>query len=252
MTPGPLLQGRRAIVTGGANPRGIGRAVVDLFLQHGARVASLDLSYPGEAASPSANEALLVHCDVTSEASCRRAVDAVLERFDGIDVLVNNAGIVAATRIWDLQAPEFLRMLDVNLNGTYHMTRAALDALMASECSPAIVNLGSTAASRGGGLLGGSHYAASKGGVISFTKALARELGPKGIRANCVAPGIIATDMTIGKFGPQWEQELKQTVPLGRFGDAAEVARAALFLASDLSSYTTGAVIDVNGGFHIH
>ncbi|MFY3597572.1 SDR family oxidoreductase, partial [Achromobacter xylosoxidans] len=117
---------------------------------------------------------------------------------------------------------------------------------------PAIATRGSTAALRGGGLLGGSHYAASKGGVISFTKALARELGPRGVRANCVAPGIIETDMTLGKFGENWEQELKQGIPLQRFGSPAEVAQAILFLASDLSSYSTGIVVDVNGGFHIH
>ena len=105
---------------------------------------------------------------------------------------------------------------------------------------------------RGGGQLGGSHYAASKGGVISFTKALARELGPRGVRANCVAPGIIETDMTLGKFGENWEQALKQGIPLQRFGSPAEVAQAILFLASDLSSYSTGIVVDVNGGFHIH
>jgi NAD(P)-dependent dehydrogenase (short-subunit alcohol dehydrogenase family) len=143
-------------------------------------------------------------------------------------------------------------MVEVNLTGTYNVTHAALPELLQSARRPAIVNLGSTAALRGGGLLGGSHYAASKGGVISFTKALARELGPRGVRANCVAPGIIETDMTLGKFGENWEQELKQGIPLQRFGSPAEVAQAILFLASDLSSYSTGIVVDVNGGFHIH
>lgn len=247
-----LLAGKRAVVTGGANPRGIGAAVVDMFLAHGASVAVLDYAYPEDGAGALAEGRINVHCDVSRSASCEAAIKRALDALGGIDVLVNNAGIVAATRIWDLPEEEFRRMIDVNLTGTYNVTHAALPALLESDRRPAIVNLGSTAALRGGGLLGGSHYAASKGGVISFTKALARELGPRGIRANCVAPGIIETDMTLGKFGENWEQELKQGIPLQRFGSPAEVAQAIVFLASDLSSYSTGIVVDVNGGFHIH
>jgi NAD(P)-dependent dehydrogenase (short-subunit alcohol dehydrogenase family) len=248
-----LLAGKRAVVTGGANPRGIGAAIVRLFIEHGAAVAVLDRDYPDDdAGGPQGAGPVTLHCDVSSGASCEAAMARAQEALGGIDVLVNNAGIVAATRIWDLPEDEFRRMVDVNLTGTYNVTRAALPALLASDRKPAIVNLGSTAALRGGGLLGGSHYAASKGGVISFTKALARELGPRGVRANCVAPGIIETDMTLGKFGENWETELKQGIPLQRFGSPAEVAQAILFLASDLSSYSTGIVVDVNGGFHIH
>lgn len=246
-----LLAGKRAVVTG-ANPRGIGAAIVAQFLAQGASVAVLDRDYPAGADAALAGGRVNLHCDVSSGASCEQAVARAAQALGGIDVLVNNAGIVAATRIWDLPEDEFRRMLDVNLTGTYNVTRAALPHLFESGRGPAIVNLGSTAALRGGGLLGGSHYAASKGGVISFTKALARELGPRGVRANCVAPGIIETDMTLGKFGENWEQELKQGIPLQRFGSPAEVAQAILFLASDLSSYSTGIVVDVNGGFHIH
>ena len=247
-----LLEGKRVLVTGGANPRGIGAAMADLFLAHGARVAVLDHAYPDQAPAGLDGGRVDLHCDISDQASCEQAVARAVQALGGLDVLVNNAGIVAATRIGELPEDEFRRMIDVNLTGTYLVTRAALPALLASGRRPAIVNLGSTAALRGGGLLGGSHYAASKGGVISFTKALARELGPKGIRANCVAPGIIETDMTLGKFGADWEKELKQGIPLQRFGEPAEVAQAALFLASDLSSYSTGIVVDVNGGFHIH
>ncbi|WP_447981261.1 SDR family NAD(P)-dependent oxidoreductase [Achromobacter kerstersii] len=247
-----LLAGKRAVVTGGANPRGIGAAVVDLFLAHGATVAVLDYAYPEGGVGVLADGRVDLHCDVSRGVSCEAAIEQARMALGGIDVLVNNAGIVAATRIWDLHEDEFRRMIDVNLTGTYNVTHAALPALLESTRRPAIVNLGSTAALRGGGLLGGSHYAASKGGVISFTKALARELGPRGIRANCVAPGIIETDMTLGKFGENWEQELKHGIPLQRFGSPAEVAQAIVFLASDLSSYSTGIVVDVNGGFHIH
>ncbi|MFY2759429.1 SDR family NAD(P)-dependent oxidoreductase [Achromobacter xylosoxidans] len=230
----------------------MGAAIVAQFLAQGASVAVLDRDYPAGADAALAGGRVNLHCDVSSGASCEQAVARAAQALGGIDLLVNNAGIVAATRIWDLPEDEFRRMLDVNLTGTYNVTRAALPHLFESGRGPAIVNLGSTAALRGGGLLGGSHYAASKGGVISFTKALARELGPRGVRANCVAPGIIETDMTLGKFGENWEQELKQGIPLQRFGSPAEVAQAILFLASDLSSYSTGIVVDVNGGFHIH
>ncbi|WP_315139513.1 SDR family NAD(P)-dependent oxidoreductase [Achromobacter marplatensis] len=247
-----LLAGKRAVVTGGANPRGIGAAVVELFLAQGATVAVLDQAYPESAGPALAQGRVDLHCDVSQAASCEAALAHAAQVLGGVDILVNNAGIVAATRIWDLEEDEFRRMIDVNLTGTYNVTHAALPALLESTRRPAIVNLGSTAALRGGGLLGGSHYAASKGGVISFTKALARELGPRGVRANCVAPGIIETDMTLGKFGENWEQELKQGIPLQRFGLPADVAQAILFLASDLSSYSTGIVVDVNGGFHIH
>ncbi|MGV2865548.1 SDR family NAD(P)-dependent oxidoreductase [Achromobacter sp. AGC39] len=247
-----LLAGKRAVITGGANPRGIGAAVVELFLAQGASVAVLDHAYPEDGPGAVEDGRVNLHCDVSRGASCKAAMARAVKALGGIDVLVNNAGIVAATRIWDLPEDEFRRMVDVNLTGTYNVTHAALPALLESTRQAAIVNLGSTAALRGGGLLGGSHYAASKGGVISFTKALARELGPRGVRANCVAPGIIETDMTLGKFGENWEQELKQGIPLQRFGSPAEVAQAILFLASDLSSYSTGIVVDVNGGFHIH
>lgn len=250
-TNGALLSGKRVLVSGGANPRGIGRAIITLFLEHGAEVACLDLAQI-EAGMPGTGRILSLACDVRAVDSCRTAVDAVQQAFGGIDILVNNAGIVGATRIWELEEEEFVRMIDVNLNGAFRLTSAALPALLASRAGPAIVNIGSMAAMRGGGLLGGSHYASSKGGILSFTKALARELGPRGIRANAIAPGIIDTDMTNGKFDPTLEAGLKDGIPLQRFGTAQEVARSALFLASDLSSYCTGAVIDVNGGFHIH
>jgi NAD(P)-dependent dehydrogenase (short-subunit alcohol dehydrogenase family) len=250
-----LLAGRRVIVSGGANPRGIGRAIITLFLAQGARVACVDLDEVG-AGTPGADAILGLRCDVRSAESCREAVAAATAAFGGVDIVVNNAGIVGATPVWELQEEEFVRMIDINLNGAFRLTRAALPALMDSARTrpgqAAIVNMGSMAAMRGGGLLGRAHYATSKGGIHSLTKALAKELGPQGIRANAIAPGIIATDMTVGKFGDAMEASLKAGLPLRRFGTADEVAKTALFLASDLSSYCTGTVIDVNGGFHIH
>ncbi|WP_283808474.1 SDR family NAD(P)-dependent oxidoreductase [Bradyrhizobium sp. AS23.2] len=159
-----MLAGKRAVVTGGANPRGIGAAIVELFLAQGASVAVLDSAYPAATQPVLLDGRVKLHCDVADIASCDQAIEAAVSALGGIDVLVNNAGIVAATRIWDMRDDEFRRMIEVNLTGTYNITQAALPALMQSERRPAIVNLGSTAALRGGGLLGGSHYAASKGG----------------------------------------------------------------------------------------
>ena len=172
------------------------------------------------------------------------------EALGGIDVLVNNAGIVAATRIWDLPEDEFRRMVDVNLTGTYNVTRAALPALLASERKPAIVNL--VPPPLRGGASGRLALRRVQGRGHQFHQGAGPRTGPARVRANCVAPGIIETDMTLGKFGENWETELKQGIPLQRFGSPAEVAQAILFLASDLSSYSTGIVVDVNGGFHIH
>ncbi|MFY3057748.1 SDR family NAD(P)-dependent oxidoreductase, partial [Achromobacter xylosoxidans] len=153
MSGGPLglLAGKRAVVTGGANPRGIGAAIVAQFLAQGASVAVLDRDYPAGADAALAGGRVNLHCDVSSGASCEQAVARAAQALGGIDLLVNNAGIVAATRIWDLPEDEFRRMLDVNLTGTYNVTRAALPHLFESGRGPAIVNLGSTAALRGGG-----------------------------------------------------------------------------------------------------
>ena len=244
-----LLSGFRTIVTGGGHPMGIGQATASLFVQQGARVVVLDREFPA-AGLPAGQNAISL--DVSDTDACRVAVARAAERMGGVDIVVNNAGIVAATRIASLPAAEFSHMLEVNLIGTFNMTQAALPFLQRSDKGAAIVNLGSIAAQRGGGLLGGSHYSASKGGVISFTKASARELGSLGIRANAVAPGIIQTGMIEGKYDAERTRAICDTIPLGRFGTPHEVASVILFLASPLSSYLTGTVIDVNGGFHIH
>jgi NAD(P)-dependent dehydrogenase (short-subunit alcohol dehydrogenase family) len=244
-----LLQGSRTIVTGGGHPMGIGQATAALFVQHGANVVVLDREFPATGL-PDGQHAITL--DVSDGHACGVAMARAAELMGGVDIVVNNAGIVAATRIASLTVAEFSRMLEVNLLGTFNITQAAIPFLQRSDKGAAVVNLGSIAAQRGGGLLGGSHYAASKGGVISFTKASARELGSLGIRVNAVAPGIIQTGMTEGKYDAERTRAICDTIPLGRFGTAHEVASVILFLASPLSSYLTGTVIDVNGGFHIH
>ncbi len=241
-----LLEGKRAIVTGGSHPGGIGQATARLFVEHGARVVTLDR----DPSMQSAAELALV-ADIAKPIDCDKAVTEAALHMGGLDILVNNAGIVASKAISEMSSAEFTQMLDVNLVGTFNMTRSAIPYLKTNKHA-SIINLGSIAAQRGGGLLGGSHYAASKGGVASFTKATARELAPFGVRANAVAPGIIDTGMTLNKYSEERRVAICETIPLGRFGTAVDVANVILFLASSLSGYITGATLDVNGGYHIH
>jgi NAD(P)-dependent dehydrogenase (short-subunit alcohol dehydrogenase family) len=142
-------------------------------------------------------------------------------------------------------------MMDVNLRGTFNICRSVL-RVFSGRKSGVIVNMGSVAAQRGGGLVGGAHYAASKGGVISLTRSIAREFGPLGIRANVVCPSMTETGMLDGNVTPEQFREITAAIPLRRAGRPSDIAGACLFLASDLSAYVTGATIDVNGGSHIH
>ena len=250
---GRLLEGRVAIVTGAGARRGLGRAIAVLFAAHGARVVATDID--GEASRETADRLGKGHIhlrhDVASRGDCTAAARAALDLDGRIDVLVNNAGVVSPARVTEIDDAEYARILDVNLKGTLLMTQAVVPA-MRERGGGSIVNVSSVAGQRGGGIFGGSHYAASKAGVLGYTKAVARELGPEGIRANAICPSYINTDITAGQMTDEQLAAIIAAVPLGRAGRADEVAGAALFLASDLSSYVTGATIDVNGGSHIH
>ena len=142
-------------------------------------------------------------------------------------------------------------MTDVSLRGMLYMSQAVIPAMRAQQ-SGSIVNLSSVSAQRGGGIFGGPHYSAAKAGMLGLTKAMARELGPDRIRVNAICPGFISTDITAGKLTDAQLQGIVDGVPLGRPGEASDVAGCALFLASDLSAYCTGTEVDVNGGSHIH
>jgi len=142
-------------------------------------------------------------------------------------------------------------VLDVNLRGTLYMSQAVIPH-MRRRGSGSIVCMSSVSAQRGGGIFGGPHYSAAKGGVLGLAKAMARELGPDAVRVNSITPGLIQTDITGGKLTEDLKAQILDGIPLKRLGEAADVANACLFLASDLSSYITGAVIDVNGGMLIH
>lgn len=249
-----LLDGKIAVISGAASRRGIGRATARLFAEQGAHVVVLDLE-ADEAAAAAAELPRGGHlglaCDVTDRAACAAAVDAVLARFGRIDALVNNAGITQPLKLMEIGPAEYDAVLDVNLRGTLQLSQAVVPHMRARR-EGVIACMSSVSAQRGGGIFGGPHYAAAKAGVLGLAKAMARELGPDGIRVNCVTPGLIQTDITGGRLTDAMKAEILKGIPLGRLGEAIDVARCFLFLCSDLSSYVTGAVIDVNGGMLIH
>jgi NAD(P)-dependent dehydrogenase (short-subunit alcohol dehydrogenase family) len=248
-----LLADKVAVISGAASPRGIGLATARLFAQQGARVAILDLDQTGAecAAKELGSQHRGFHCDVADLESCRRAAAAVLDAFGRTDILINNAGITQPIKFMDIAPENWDRVLDVNLRGVLYLSQAFVPHMRERQ-QGSIACMSSVSAQRGGGVFGGPHYSAAKAGVLGLAKAMARELGPDGIRVNCVTPGLIQTDITGGKLTDTLRQEILKGIPLNRLGDADDVAGAFLFLASDLSAYITGAVIDVNGGMLIH
>ncbi|MCD2178596.1 SDR family NAD(P)-dependent oxidoreductase [Rhizobium sp. C1] len=248
-----LLTGKYAIVTGAASARGLGKATAKLFAEHGATVAILDLN--AEAASAAAADLGPQHvglaCNVTDKAACDAAVAELEKRWGRVDILVNNAGITQPLKIMDIGPSNYDAVLDVNLRGTLYMSQAVITG-MRERKSGAIVNLSSVSAQRGGGIFGGPHYSAAKAGVLGLTKAMARELAPSNVRVNAICPGFIATDITGGKLTPDMLEKIVEGIPMGRAGEASDVAGCALFLASELSAYCTGTEVDVNGGSLIH
>src|SRR5262249_19253812 len=166
-------------------------------------------------------------------------------RFGGIDILVNNAGIWRSSPIEEMSDGEWAEMLGVNLTGAFHCTRAAVPAMKEAH-SGRIISIPSTAGQRGEAFC--SHYPATKGGLISFTKSLAAELAPYGILVNCVAPGWVVTDMTREDLLGARRESILQTIPLSRAGTPEEIAGAVLYLASELSTFVTGEILNVNGG----
>lgn len=248
-----LLEGRTAIITGAASPRGLGKATASLFAQHGCKVAILDLNEAAaqDAAADIGELHVGLACDVTRKADCEKAVATVLDSFGQIDILVNNAGITQPLKIMDITHENYDAVLDVNLLGTLNMSQSVIPH-MRDRKAGSIVNMSSVSAQRGGGIFGGPHYSAAKAGVLGLTKAMARELAPDGVRSNAICPGFIATDITGGALTEDMMTQILAGIPMGRAGAASDVAGCCLFLASDLSAYVTGSEIDVNGGSLIH
>jgi NAD(P)-dependent dehydrogenase (short-subunit alcohol dehydrogenase family) len=248
-----LLEGRTAVISGAASLRGIGLATARLFAKHGARVAILDLDEGAarQAADSIGPGHLGLACDVTNPDACKKAIDKVVAKFGAIDVLINNAGISQPLKIMDIDQKNWDLIVDVNMSGVLYLSQAVIPH-MRDRGKGSIACMSSVSAQRGGGIFGGPHYSAAKAGVLGLAKAMARELGPNGIRVNCVTPGLIQTDITGGKLTDEMKTKILEGIPLNRLGVADDVANIFLFLASDLSAYVTGAVIDVNGGMLIH
>jgi len=248
-----LLDSRYAVITGGASPRGLGKATAKAFAEHGATIAIVDLDQ--EAAEAAAADIGQDHIglagNVTDVNSCKAVVSALEALWGRIDILVNNAGITQPLNIMDIAPDNYDAVMDVNLRGTLYMSQAVIPGMRGAR-SGSIINMSSVSAQRGGGIFGGPHYSSAKAGVLGLTKAMARELGPDGIRVNAICPGFIDTDITAGKLTPQMKEQIVAVIPMGRAGKAIDVAGCALFLASDLSAYCTGTEVDVNGGSLIH
>jgi NAD(P)-dependent dehydrogenase (short-subunit alcohol dehydrogenase family) len=255
-----LLDGKVCIIAGAAAPKGIGQATARLFAEHGALLVLADINASDATAADFASaltteghplpDVIAVRCDISDPQDCDRLVTTAIERFGRLDVLVNSAGIVGSGSMLDVDADALDRMISVNLKGAFNLCQAALAGFVKQQHG-IIVNIASLAAQRGGGLVGGAHYAAAKGGVLSLTRSIAREFGPQGIRANAICPAMAQTSMLDGVTEAQIDA-IKAEIPLRRLGTPRDVAGACLFLASDLSNFVTGATLDVNGGLHIH
>lgn len=247
-----LLAGQTAVITGASRSNSIGTATGKLFLQHGAKVALLDVNPEVTRIAADIGDSVLgITCDVRSEPQIRDAIGDVAEKFGRIDILVNSAGLVRSSKILDITPEEYETVLDTNLRGTFHVVRAVVPHMRRAG-GGAIVCMSSIAGESGGGVFGTAHYAAAKAGIFGLAKGLARELAPEGIRCNAVAPGPIDNDFTEGAMTREIKDEIARKIPLGRLGTAEDVAGVCLFLASELSSFVTGTVVDVNGGLLIH
>jgi 3-oxoacyl-[acyl-carrier protein] reductase len=243
------FQGKVSIVTGGG--AGIGEAIALAFAREGAHVAIWDLDgNRAEKVSSTIQEmghkSIAIQMSVANAREVNASVQRVLREYGRIDILINNAGICQVVpSVEEIKEEDWDRVLAVNLKGVFLCSKAVM-GVMKKQKAGKIINMGSLAG-KVGGIATGAHYAASKAAVMCLTKSLAKELGPYGVHVNAIAPGVIETDMTQMITGGDWRAYLS-TIPLGRIGVVDEVAKVALFLASDEASYLTGEIIDVNGG----
>jgi len=229
------LAGKVALVTGAA--RGIGARIAALFAERGATVVRADVAANAE-----------LRMDVTDRAEVRAAMARIVSEHGGLDVLVNNAGLLAAGPFEQTTGEAWDRLVAVNLTGVFNCVQAAVP-VMRGRAGAAIINIASVSAEKGGGAMGNVWYGATKAGVVAMTRGLARDLGPEGIRVNAISPGVVETDMVRGRLTAEMRAKVLARFPLGRLTEADDVARLAVFLASDASSFITGETIAVDGGF---
>jgi len=246
------LESRVALVTGAGT--GIGKAIAQTFAQNGAAVVLVDIDL--ESAEKSAREidgrgggALAVSCDVADPIQVHQAIQATIDQFKCLHILVNNAGISPIRPFEQISLEEWNRVMAVNLTGPFLLCQAALPHLRQAGSKGRIINIGSLAGQTGG-ITVGAHYAASKGGLMVLTRQLAKILAPDRVTANNISPGTTDTALTQA-WGDETLQSLMRQIPLGRLGQPEDVASLALFLASDDAGFITGATINVNGGMFV-
>jgi len=250
MTKGPL-DGRVAIVTGGS--RGIGAAIAALLAEDGAAVVVSGrdadrLQRTAKELEAQGGAILGVVADAAIRQDAERLVDAAKQRFGRVDILVNNAGVVRDGLLVRMKDEDWDRVMEVNLRGTFLMTRATTKLMIRRKSGGRVINIASTSGAMGNA--GQANYSAAKAGLIGFTKAAARELAHWSILVNAVAPGLIETDMTAA-ISPEAREGLLAQVPLRRIGTPREVAEVVRFLAGDAAAYITGQVFHVNGGLYM-
>ncbi|MCV7176290.1 3-oxoacyl-ACP reductase FabG [Mycolicibacterium sphagni] len=244
-----LLAGQTAVITGGA--QGLGFAIAEQFIAEGARVVlgDLNLDATQEAVNKlgGADVARAVTCNVTAYADVDALVDAAIEQFGSFDIMVNNAGITRDATLRKMTEDEFDQVISVHLKGTWNGLKKA-STVMREQKRGAIVNMSSISGKVG--MIGQTNYSAAKAGIVGMTKAASKELAHLGVRVNAIQPGLIRSAMTEAMPQRIWDSKVAE-VPMGRAGEPSEVAKVALFLASDLSSYMTGTVLEVTGGRHL-
>jgi 3-oxoacyl-[acyl-carrier protein] reductase len=249
-----LLEGKTAVVTGAA--RGIGEAVAIKFAEHGANIA---FTYVSDGSKEKANalvsklesmsvKAMAFQSNAADYAACELFVNEVLAAFGQIDICVNNAGISKDNLLLRMTPEQWNEVIQVNLNSVFNMTKQIIKPMMKAK-SGSIINMSSVIGEMGNA--GQSSYAASKAGVIGFTKSVAKELGSRNIRCNAIAPGFVETDMTSYLKEGEHADKYKSMIPLGKFASGEDIANTCLFLASDMGNYITGQTISVCGGMNI-
>ena len=243
-----LLEGKNAIITGGS--RGIGKGIAQVFAKHGANVA---FTYSSSVNAANELEKELSGLGVKAKGyqsnaanfeEAQELVKNVAEDFGKIDILINNAGITKDNLLMRMTEEDFDMVIEVNLKSVFNMTKA-IQRIMLKQRSGSIINMSSVVGVKGNA--GQANYAASKAGIIGFSKSMALELGSRNIRTNVIAPGFIETEMT-GKLDEKTVQGWRDSIPLKRGGTPEDIANACVFLGSDLSSYITGQVLQINGG----
>jgi len=244
-----MVTGKVALVTGSG--RGIGKAIALALAERGADIVINDLdmdnaAHTVEEIKALGRKAIAIKADVSSEMEVEEMVKECMNQFGRIDILVNNAGLISTKLLQETTVQDWDRIMSINLKGVFLCTKAVYPYMM-DQKSGKIINIASVAGKRGGGLFGKSAYSASKGGVISFTKAVAREAGEFGINVNAVTPGFTDTEMVTGMSQDQRESVVN-SIPMRRAGKPEDIAKAVCFLASSDSDYISGEIMDVDGG----